>query len=406
MAKADALRLAALEDGSDDPRPYIQEAAPAYGPEDTPSWCGIFVRCMWQRAELEVLPWAIGSANLGYLTRTSFPEPGDLVAFKGRLGHQALFDRFDEDGRSLWTWDGNTTDAAGNPGRVAHRKRPKSEVLTYYRAPAERASHGSSMSHGPAPAPTPEPGQQVAALGIDVSAYQDPKRVDYARLAELGYTFGWVRGVKMGREIDTRCVEHVGRMRDAEFQVGLYGFFVPTRGVEEQDDLMQAALLKCSLGAGDLVPVLDVEGYSSKPASPAWVEPAWELLKRWEHRYGHAIRYHNVNDWLLMGEPDLLAEFDLWLADYTPPADLRCLVWQIRSAAVPGYGSSLKLDQNVAHGPLPTIVTAGEKPIVRVVRRPPIPTFDLRSTVESRRKAREEYLAKFPTTPPNPERVS
>lgn len=159
----------------------------------------------------------------------------------------------------------------------------------------------------------------------------------------------------MGREIDVYCVEHSKRAKAAGVSVGLYTFFHPSQPAERQIDLTIEAHDRCGLGVGDLAPALDVESITNgAQCTKAWVEPAKEILEALTERYETAIRYHNVSDWYSLGRPTSLQQWDLWLADYTPPADLPCLLWQQKSAKVDGYGSII-LDQNVAYGPLRTI---------------------------------------------------
>ena len=201
--------------------------------------------------------------------------------------------------------------------------------------------------------------------GIDISSWQAPASVNWHRLRELGYSFAYIRGVKMGRSVDVHAAEHVQRARDGGFRVGLYSFFHPAESVDDQVELAADAHAACGLRVGDLAPALDVESIDHGPqACPAWVEPAHAILEGLEVLFQAALRYHNVRDWVLMGRPTCLERWHLWLADYTAPADLPCVVWQQRSAPIAGYGTA-PLDQNAALGELPTI---GPRPdAVRVV---------------------------------------
>lgn len=114
--------------GQSDPVPFLREAAPVFRVHDRPSWCGIFVRAIWRRAGLSVPDWKMGTPNLWYLLPTRTPGRGDLVFFRGRLGHQAIFEA--TDGVNVTTLDGNT-----NGGKVARRTRPIANVLRYYGVP-------------------------------------------------------------------------------------------------------------------------------------------------------------------------------------------------------------------------------------------------------------------------------
>jgi hypothetical protein len=147
------LEVATSELGSTDARRYVSEAAPVYAPTDHPSWCGIFVRWVWRRSGLVVPAWKMSDANRWYLTRTTEPEPGDLVYWRGSLGHQSLF--VARAGSEVISIDGNTT-GRDKDGRlvfsvVAMKRRPASQVLAYYRAPVETARPLVPRSDGPDP---------------------------------------------------------------------------------------------------------------------------------------------------------------------------------------------------------------------------------------------------------------
>jgi GH25 family lysozyme M1 (1,4-beta-N-acetylmuramidase) len=192
-------------------------------------------------------------------------------------------------------------------------------------------------------------------LGLDVSKWQTPNSMRWALLRELGYSFVYIRGVRMGRELDTAAHDHVRNAREAGFAVGLYSFFDPRHTAEQQIALTLEAHRVCGVGPGDLAPALDLEGIDGGPqASPAWVAPAIEILDAMVNELGASVRYHNVGDWHRLGRPAKFERYPLWLADYTPPADLPCVVWQQRSAPIAGYGATA-LDQNATMGDLPTI---------------------------------------------------
>jgi len=211
--------------------------------------------------------------------------------------------------------------------------------------------------------------------------------MNWARLKELGFSFAIVRGVKMGREVDKAAAEHIARARDCEFTVGLYAFFHPDRDPSAQFELMVDAHNVCQVHHGDIAPALDVESITNGPQStPEWVTSAAAILDGYRRHWGAAIRYHNVNDWYRMGKPESIEQYPLWLADYSPPADLPCSIWQTASEPIPGYGTA-DMDQNLAYD-LPRI-GSGESDVVER-QRPPL--FDLRSTPESRWAARDEWI--------------
>jgi GH25 family lysozyme M1 (1,4-beta-N-acetylmuramidase) len=220
----------------------------------------------------------------------------------------------------------------------------------------------------------------MVTLGIDVSAWQTPASISWARLRELGYSFAYVRGVKMGRELDVHAPEHVKRARDAGFRVGLYTFFDPRHSADQHIELTEDAHAACGVRVGDLAPALDLESITGGPqACRDWVAPAFAILESFDALYRSALRYHNVYDWHAIGRPAGLERWPLWLADYTPPADLPCVIWQQRAAPIACH-SGAPLDQNAALGELPTI---GPRPAVMAVVEPstlpiPWPRYDAR----------------------------
>lgn len=394
------VRLARSLVGSD--HSCCQDIAPGYDLSRL-SWCAVFALRVLGLAGLTELNWPKLVRRKwfgGWLPTTRHPQPGDVGVIIDTNGdgvpeyHHAIVERIEGD--RIHTIDGNSI------GRVVRlRERALREFNVFYsivpllEEPPSRAelptvpdlpsAPPSGEVSGPVPPTTRIDTAAGLSKGLDVSAYQDPKAMDWAQLFSLGYSFVYVRGVRMGRVLDVHAAEHVRRARAAGFDVGLYGFFVPTEPVAQQLELMVEAHERFVVGPGDLAPALDLESYSSVKASPSWVAPAAEILDGYADRIGGAIRYHNVNDWHLMGSPAELQRFALWLADYTPPANLPCLLWQHASAPVPGYG--MVLDQNVAHGELPRI-----GPATVHVQRPPIPFFDIRSTPESRQAAKDAYI--------------
>jgi lysozyme len=196
-------------------------------------------------------------------------------------------------------------------------------------------------------------------LGVDVSAWQNPESMQWDLLFDKGFSFAYVRGVRGGKEVDHTAATHVRRAKAAGFDVGLYGFFSPFIPPLMQTILMRDAHRVCGVGDGDLAPALDIESYSAQTSSVDWVEKAVEILEVYEKIWGSAIRYHNVNDWYRMGQPEALERWPLWLADYTPPEDLPCLIWQYKSGQIHGYPH--KLDQNIAHEEIPRIVSITER---------------------------------------------
>jgi hypothetical protein len=122
------------------PEPWAAEAGLKLGPNDKPSWCGLWARSMWRRAGLTVPDWKRSQGNVSYLTMVALPraQHGDLVCWKGKEGHQSLFVR--TEGPWVITLDANTIQY-GDGGKIlkthtiCQRKRPHHQVLAVFRAP-------------------------------------------------------------------------------------------------------------------------------------------------------------------------------------------------------------------------------------------------------------------------------
>jgi len=134
--------------GMGGPEPWAREAG-IVGASKSVSWCGLFVRAVWRRAGLTVRDWKIGEGNVATLRKTTTPEPGDLICWRGQTGHQSIFVR--EENGMVTSLDGNTTGRApdGTPvySTIAEKRRPVADVLAFYSAPV------ASASAGPVPSP-------------------------------------------------------------------------------------------------------------------------------------------------------------------------------------------------------------------------------------------------------------
>jgi len=130
------------------PEPWAREAG-IVGASKSVSWCGLWVRAIWRRAGLTVRDWRIGEGNVSTLRKTTTPEPGDLICWRGQTGHQSIF--VEDDAGMVVSLDGNTTGRAldGTPvySTVAEKRRASADVLAYYAAPV------ASASAGPVPSP-------------------------------------------------------------------------------------------------------------------------------------------------------------------------------------------------------------------------------------------------------------
>jgi hypothetical protein len=361
------LDLAREAAGATGPEPWASEAGVRLGPNDRPSWCGLFVRAIWRRSGRDCPDWQIGSSNLGYLRETYDPQPGDLVMFRGSTGHQALLERLE--GEYVLTWDGNTLG-----GIVAQRKRPRSEVLGYYEAPAaERDTEPPPSWGGRQNAAEesqvggiiPESGGQLLP-GLDVSDIQDPSRMDYPNARALGYRW-LVAKLSDGKDTDVRGHIHLRSARIAGLVPGGFHFFIPWRDPRTQIAAFERGADAAGYGRpGDLLPWLDIESWRGASgqhnAEPGWNEQAEQLAEKIANRFGGVAIYLNHHDWTLLGRPTWIERYPLIAPHYGVPAGrpttaagLDWAVHQHTVAPLPGVYTMGPIDQSVARAPLPII---------------------------------------------------
>jgi len=206
-------------------------------------------------------------------------------------------------------------------------------------------------------------------FGIDVSHHQDPKTLAWDDFA--GAVDFVIARACYGAELRDRCVvEHVRRGRAIGAKVGLYIFYRPSQPVEKQYDLFRSVADLVHLGAGDIVPCVDIEDDPFPTATPvtrAWNAPVLELVHKLDAAFGvKCMPYLNESDWIDLGEPAWLLERDrpLWIANYTKapspkvPRGRAWNIWQHRVSVFDpsGEGGLDKakerrvLDQNRANG--------------------------------------------------------
>jgi GH25 family lysozyme M1 (1,4-beta-N-acetylmuramidase) len=349
--------------GMGGPEPWATEMG-IKGALPSTSYCGLGVRAVWRRAGLVVPDWKIGSANLKGLVKTTSPEPGDLIQWRGDLGHQSLFVR--RDGSIVegidWNTTGKNLEGKLVASTVAEKRRASADVLAYYAAPIASAKVG--------PVPSPARGSTESGLpadqcrGIDLSEHQAVNAVDWHAAARLGYRYGIAR-LTNGTTRDTRCVEHCRRIRDAGLILGGYIFHVYWRTPSEMVEAFLRDSEACGYGLpGDQVPWLDLESWQGASgyhqAVPAWSPVAEETAARLAECFGSVGIYLNASDWAAMGCPTWIGRYPLACAHYTAAAEpltaggLQWTWWQHRVAPIPGV-CTVRIDQSIARLPLPTI---------------------------------------------------
>lgn len=156
-------------------------------------------------------------------------------------------------------------------------------------------------------------------LGIDIASV-DGVTVDWAKLAEAGYTFAIPRAeYKTWQDKDYR--KHIDGARDAGLIVGGYAFPDWSQPIEPQAERLFSIL--GDLGPGYLPPTLDLERLDGQtPAEVVTKATKWgEMAKA---RYGvpsilytsARVCHEELHDFDLS---PLVPLFELWLAYYREP---------------------------------------------------------------------------------------
>lgn len=216
--------------------------------------------------------------------------------------------------------------------------------------------------------------------GIDVSHHQAPASLPWGAFAQ-GAKFLIARN-SYGLMKDTLTLEHLKRARAAGLKVGCYHFFRPSQDAQAQLDVFLHGLDAAGIGAGDIVPALDVERDPlPKPGtdvSKAWQEGVRRILSGLRDKYGNALVYITQREFNMLGAPEWLLTFPLWVAHYTAaakpatPGNRPFTIWQHRVGPylLDGPGGYDKahptLDQDRA-GDLPLIGAVAPHPV-------PVPT--------------------------------
>lgn len=205
--------------------------------------------------------------------------------------------------------------------------------------------------------------------GIDVSHHQAPTALPWARFAERS-SFCIVRG-SYGTMKDRVTADHVRHARAVGLAVGLYHFFRPSQPVADQLAVFRAQLELARMGAGDVIPTIDVEADPiPKPGtavSPAWQAGVRQFIDTMVAELGDCMVYITQREFGMLGKPAWLLERPLWIAHYTgaakpaTPGNKPWTIWQHRVGPYDPDGAGgvekapNELDQNRLAGVLPLI---------------------------------------------------
>lgn len=197
--------------------------------------------------------------------------------------------------------------------------------------------------------------------GVDVSHHQPVASLnwdlfnDHSSFAIVRSSYGTMR--------DRLTLEHLKRARAAGLKVGLYHFFRPSQDAQTQLETFLAQLDLAKIGAGDIVPVLDVEADplpTLQHVSPAWQDGVRRILSALRDRYTNAMVYITQREFGQLGSPEWLLTFPLWVAHYTgaakpaTPGNRAWTIWQHRVGPYQAFGAggydkaAPALDQNRA----------------------------------------------------------
>lgn len=209
--------------------------------------------------------------------------------------------------------------------------------------------------------------------GIDVSHHQPTATLDWPAFGR-GSRFCIARN-SYGLMKDRLTLEHLKNARAAGMKVGCYHFFRPSQDAQQQLDVFLHGLDAAGIGAGDIVPVLDVEDDpmpSTQPVTKAWQDGVRRIMSGLRDKYGNAMVYISQRGFGMLGAPEWLLGFPLWVAHYTSaakpatPGNRPFTIWQHRVGPYlldgPGGFIANVLDQNRAVD-LPIIGAVADHPV-------------------------------------------
>lgn len=155
------------------------------------------------------------------------------------------------------------------------------------------------------------PAFSYSVRGVDVSHHQDD--IDWARFADGGVDFAYIKATEGGDWVDTRFEHNWEQAQEAGIPVGAYHFFtLCTPGVEQADNVNRVL----SGRSGDLPLAIDLEFGGNCSARPAQGDFRTEL---------NAFMDNVTEDRQLVIYTNK-EFFDAYLADNPPP-----VLWWIRS---------------------------------------------------------------------------
>jgi lysozyme len=195
----------------------------------------------------------------------------------------------------------------------------------------------------------------MTLYGIDVSHWQNPATLpwdtfnDHSKFCIVRTSYGTMR--------DKKTLEHLKHARGAGLKVGCYHFFRPSQPAQAQLDTYLAQLDLAKIGAGDIVPVLDVEADplpTLQQVTPAWQDGVRLMLAALKSRFTNAMVYITQREFGHLGAPEWLLSFPLWVAFYSAaqkcatPGNRPWTLWQHRVDRYQAFGPG-GYDKTVPH---------------------------------------------------------
>lgn len=188
-----------------------------------------------------------------------------------------------------------------------------------------------SASTPPVGPPATSPLEPGELLGVDLSAFQPPHLVDWRALHAAGNRFAIGRAA-YGTSPDHTFVEHVRGARAAGLQVGGYGFYRQRQPWRSQLETLLAQYEAAELGAGDIVPAVDLEWNQANDGpvdAAAHNAGGRALVEAIAARWGACLVYIAPGFWLELGKPSWVLEHPIWVANYGVPKPVWPAAWAI-----------------------------------------------------------------------------
>ena len=187
--------------------------------------------------------------------------------------------------------------------------------------------------------------------GVDVSDFQGA--VGWAQVAGAGKQFAYAKALEGVSIRDERFVENHAGIRGAGMKAGAYHVFRPVADPTTQAQLFLERLQEVGFGAGDLIPVIDVEVTDGQ--SPADIVGGLQTMASIvEAGIGTApVIYVSPSFWPAIGAPASFGANPLWIAHYgvscpnvPNPSWTGWSFWQYsESGSVPGVSGPADLDR-------------------------------------------------------------